>query len=288
MKINNLSLPHPVLGIGDDVSGKYKVNLQVALDSSRVVLIIEQILLNKTLEKFIEQGKATYSIEVNCPKTLFRESFMFTETRKNIELNADDLRDQVEVGFFINATTDMSDYRIDGSNPDYGDNCFDISQGDVLAHGGRAIFMASKKWEDLKSVGSFMVIDKYNKQKGPVKYDLSSDKIVVKLSESDYERYKSSKNWPNISKIYHTAIVYPALIHSLNQMFSDDGESNYSGLKWFDQLNVRLNGSEFAKFEARETNDIPEIAQMLLDNPTDRTLDSIVKILNRKNEDEEV
>ena len=73
MKIDKLSLPHPVLGLGDDVSGAYQVSSSVKLGKERITVIVNHGLANATIEKLMENDVVRFCTEINCPQTLFRE-----------------------------------------------------------------------------------------------------------------------------------------------------------------------------------------------------------------------
>lgn len=275
MKINNLSLPHPVLGINDDV-GKftYKPNFSVSLGKSDISLLMENLLDNPTLKKLISEKKAMFCTELNCMQTVYRQSFSTYEFNSSITLKADQLRNKVDVSFYIVASEDVDNYQIEGSNEDYQGYKFNIEKGDVLAYGGSTSFVALKDWESLKAVKSFMDIQSYNEDKGPMKITLTESKIIIRLCRDDFDKYSLCLNAEGLPPIFHSSIVLPALIYALNEMISHRDE--HEDESWFQILEYRKkNDEKLSIFDWTSPENIPIIAQQILDYPLGRTLTAI-------------
>ncbi len=284
MKIDKLSLPHPVLGLGDDVSGAYQVSSSVKLGKERITVIVNHGLANATIEKLMENDVVRFCTEINCPQTLFRESFTTTEPNQTIEIDSANLRDKVDVRFYVTAKQDISSYSVAGANPDYQGFTFEIAKGDVLAYGGSTSFIAAKRWEELKSISSFLVIMEGDKEEQPFEIYLNSDKIIVYLSKRDYAIYKrASKN--GFDSIFHSSIVVPALSYALQQSMTAEG-SPYENLKWYQVLEFRrANDKDLEKIEWNPEL-APKIAQILLGNPLTRMLNRIENIIDTSFSDE--
>jgi len=278
MKIDKLSLPHPVLGLGDDVAGSYQVSSSVKLGKEQIMLIVNHGLANETIEKLMDENVVAFCTEINCPQTLFRESFTTVEPNQTIEVASENLRDKVEVRFYVTAKQDISGYSVVGANPDYQGFTFEIAKGDVLAYGGSTSFIAAKRWEELRSISSFLVIMEGEKEEQPFEVYLQSDKIIVYLSKKDYAIYKrASKN--GFDPIFHSAIVVPALAYALQQVMTAEGNP-YESLKWYQVLEFRkANDKELEKIDW-SPEFAPKIAQILLGNPLTRTLSRIENIID--------
>lgn len=278
MKIDKLSLPHPVLGLGDDVKGSYQVSSSVKLGKERIAVTVNHGLVNETIEKLMEDKIVAFCTEINCPQTLFRESFTTFEPNQIIEIDSTNLRDKVDVRFYVTAKRDISGYSIVGANPDYQDSTFEIAKGDVLAYGGDTSFIAAKRWEELKSISSFLVIMEGSKEEQPFEIYLNSDKIIVYLSKKDYAVYKRASKH-GFDPIFHSSIVVPALSYALQQTMTAEGNP-YENLKWHQVLEFRkANDQRLEKIEWSPEY-APKIAQILLENPFTRTLNRIENIID--------
>lgn len=280
MKLGNLSLPHPVLGINDDVSGSiYKPTLLVTPGKKSTSLKISQELMNSTLVSMISTGKAVYCIQINCPQTLYRETFEMLDGETELVIGTNNLRNKVFVDFFIIAKTDISDYLIEGSNPDYDGYKFDIQKGDVLAFGASMQFLAVKNWDMLKGCKAFLQVERDdNNKSGPFSVFLSDEQIIIRLSSQDFDNYTYCSK-TDYSGILHSSIVLPVLVYALGEMLRD--KEGYEDCKWFQVLEMlRVQDENLKKIDWADHSNIPLIAQTLLERPLTRALTNLIKLSN--------
>lgn len=277
MKINNLSFPHPVLGVGDDVNGNYTVESQIQLGRELITLQISHHLSNKTLEKLISENKAAFNMEVHCQQSVYRKSFLSREKQVTITVPARELLNKVDVSFYINAVSDIPDYQIDGSNEDYKGYSFDIRKGDILAVYDSICFIAAKDWQAFMAVTSFMEIEPYDKEEGPMLFKLTQNKVVVQMCQNDYKKFNKFRTAHFLNPIFHSSVVLPALMYALSMMTANKGEFSSAG--WHQNLMWRLEHEEnLTKYDIENSADIPQIAQAILMNPITRSLTGMENI----------
>ena len=281
MKINNLSLPHPVLGLNDDILGKYEPQLQVTLARDKITMDVQHVLMCEDIQSRIASGEAAFCVELNCTKTIYRNSFISQDANQKIEVPSDLLRDRVAVSFFIIAIKEILNYAPKEAHPDYRDYRFVLNVGDVMGVGeGDASFMAEKDWVAAKTVSSFIAIIPGNEQAGPMDIDLSDSKVIVRLSKDDYQRYANSRE-SEYAPIFHSAIVLPVLTYAVSEMILDENVGIYENKKWCQVLNDFKENDERFRAEAWDTSNAPRLAQMILDNPLNRTLSTIQQQLGK-------
>lgn len=283
MKTNNISFPHPVLGISDDILGSVKVNSAIRYYRDKTQISVSWNLDCQSIQNLISNKKAIYCVEIICADTLFRNSYISFEPVQELLIDTDDLRNVVKLSFCIIAVENIINYSIEEFNTDYSGYLFEIQKGDVLAIGGKSSFPAEKSWEALKSVSSFMVIVKDSEKNGPVKYEYTDHKIKIWLPEEDYSNYNLRYKTDYLSAVFHSSIVLPALIGALDIVLNR--YEGYEDRKWAEVLKTKLESSGFKeKFgnKSMETDNIPEIAQAILDNPVHRTLSGINLFLKQQ------
>jgi hypothetical protein len=187
MKINSLLLPHPVLGREDDVAGEYRVKedgFVVEQDDKNTKLSVQLVLQNKTLEDLVLDKRASFNIEVECPSTFYRKSFLFSVPNPEVEITKSNLRGKVAVSFYVTSNVKIPNYRIAGANADYSDTTFEIEEGDVLAFAGSVNFNAEILWEDLRRIFNIMKIRKDDeREEGPAIFELDGDIIFISLAK---------------------------------------------------------------------------------------------------------
>jgi hypothetical protein len=278
MKILNLSLPHPVLGLNDDVSGEYTPNIEAAPTEDFFIFKVNHNLKNDAIERLIYDKKAQFCVEINCPATVYRRCFVSYDSFQEIKISQEFLRNKFEVTFFITATQHIPNYSNDSFSYDYEGSIFDIEEGDVIAYGGETKQFAVKDWLSLKSIKSFMTIKKDLDSDGNMSIQLSPDKIIVMISEEDYKKYCSLIGTENISSIFHSSIVFPALIYTLNQMADPNKNENYENYSWYEYLLLRKeNDTGLQQLDWTDQEHIVRIAQKILNKPINRLLEAIEK-----------
>lgn len=270
MEITTQSFPHPVLGIQDDIEGTFNVNFTWSCDRAFYYLSPVFNLQNETIENFIKENSAVFVIHVECANTFYRNSFQINSTSPLIKIDAEKLRDKVEVGFYIITTKGIDNYTNSKVHPDYGDQKFFLDKGDVIAYGGNSSFLAVKNYESLKAVSSIMVINKDDKEKGLGRVNYSAPKIELFLSKENYQIYNECKNDPNFISIFHTSLVLPVLFKALSYIRADDDQLRTE--KWFEVIKTRLNDE---KLSVEDDDKHFEVIQKIFGNPLDRFFYSI-------------
>lgn len=269
MKVKNISYPHPVLGNEDDVQGAFNVKFFHGLGRDKISLRIKFELKNKTLESLIKEKKAFFAVEIECNSTFYRGAFSTFSQEGNFAINAQKLREHVLAKFFIRAAEPIKNYSIDGCHDDYKGFSFDINKGDVLAIGGATSFIAEKEFDPLKpAVSSFMAIRKGNEPKGPMVVDYGDpEKIIVKLSRNDWEKYQNIKGRQWVAPVLHSSIVLPVLADAVRLVHDNDEDARDT--HWFKRLETILEQKNLPM-------DMPlDAAQHILSAPVSRSLGSI-------------
>lgn len=272
MVYNNRDYPHPVLGVNDSVEGQFNVRLSIkpGKDTIRIEPIYN--IDNIDIKELVEDQKAEFICQVYCNSTMYREIFKFSNAiSKPIAIPTIRLRDEVELHFFVCASNDIPNYTNSKSHVDYGANSFYLNKGDFLAYGGKAIFNANKRPEELKSISSFMQIEQYDQQNGPIKNFYDGSKIIVQLPKSDFEKYLEVAGNKYSEQLLHSSVVLPALMDAIDKV-NNEGEE-FGDNTWFKILSKLLE-------ENGDGNNSPLIAgQRILDNPLNRTFNTIDSLL---------
>lgn len=278
MKVNTKSYPHPVLGNGNDLGGIFSVEFTYELGRDTVVLKPIFTLSNMAIDELLRKNKASFTVEVQCPSTFFRKSYICSTSDGEIVIPAKMLREQVTAGFYICATQDIKGYKPSDPHPDYENAVFDIESGDVVAVGGKASFIAEKSFDPLRPpVSSFMSIMEGSQHEGPMEIDYEADKITIVLSKADWKTYLEVRGQKPIQGILHSAIVLPTLVDAVHKLQTSGAE--YEHTNWFGRLNAILEAKRL------QDKDPFEAAQRMLDNPVARSFRGMERLIN-SNDDE--
>lgn len=269
MKIRNISYPYPVLGNADDVKGRFAAQFFHRLGRDKTTLRIKFEVENETISDLVKNGKAAFFVEVECNSTFFRSAYSTGKFEDAFQLSSSKVRGQVLVKFYIRAIEDISKLSIKNCHPDYKGFEFEISKGDVLAIGGSTTFIADKEFDPLKpSVRSFMQIKEGQHPTGPMDVDYEdAEKIIIRLSKADWQRYRDLKNRNWIVPVLHSAIVLPALAGAIELIKQGDQDARDN--HWYQRLEVIL-------LQNKYPSDMPlYAAQQILKNPLSRMLEAV-------------
>lgn len=287
MKINNLSFPYPVLGIGDDIapSPGFASNPKVSKAAGKYIFEIALDMGNADINRQINIGNANYVCEVECSRTLLRKCFFSQKPNFKIELAKTILAERVSFQFSVVATKEIVGYSNSQCHEDYAGYSFDLEPGDLLAFIGQFTYDVDIKYDKLKSVGSFMQITEGKMDKMP-RFLLGGDKIDIKLPTELYNQYRESiMGNSQFSHIIHSSIVFNALVTGLLYY-----EPNKESL-WARTLKYRIdNESALEKFkenntlETQEPEEIMELAQVLLMDPYKRLFETLPGLLESEEE----
>lgn len=275
MLITNISLPHPVLGLNDDfVEGKYESEIEIAPTELTMNFIVKHKLDNKIINQLISSNKTCFSVEINCPSTFYRNSIVSNEPIQSFKISQALLRGRFYIIFYISACENIKDYTNDAFNPDYGGRIFEINKGDIIAYGGSASFTAIKDWTALKSLKTFMTISG-GSESGYMEVSLGTEKIIIYLSNEEYEKYQYIINYDEVPTIIHSSMAYPALIYALKQIAIDP--ESQEGKEWFQFLQIKKEHDPKLKtFEWQEgEEEISRFAQELIGKPIKRMIEEM-------------
>ena len=86
MKIKNIKLPYPVLGLSDDITPLPKFEIKKTSDKMKYTFDISFTVENPDIKKLIDEGYAQYVCEIDCIGTYLRISKTSKVPRFEIEI----------------------------------------------------------------------------------------------------------------------------------------------------------------------------------------------------------
>ncbi|MCR4799343.1 MAG: hypothetical protein K5860_02430 [Bacteroidales bacterium] len=276
MKLNEFSIPYPILGIdgafNDSSNIDYDMSFQCAED--KFEFRIEYKIQDDTIINLIEEGKAKYSCEIDCSKTFYRKIFNTKEKDCVISIPCTSLVGKVHFFLSVVLVDSLEKYKNPNFNQRYYDGySFNLIPGHILAYFGEQDFNASIKYQELKTIGSIVDVQKTDNESYTF-YDFSRDKITIYLPTDEYKSFVSSNNH-TYSDITHASIVQCALTSAL---FSFKENEN---TLWAESLKIRQSvDPELQKFDFKNLDgkSISEIVSILLQNPNKRMFKNIQNI----------
>ncbi len=124
---------------------------------------------SRSIEGLVSKGRAQYALQVHCPRTAFRRSFVSTKRSWDVDIPEAFLRDTFSVTPLIVSTADFA-YRSNEFASIFRGLTFEIRRGYVLAVGPTLEYPAEKDIDDLNRLGAIFQIIR-NKKKNAALVD---------------------------------------------------------------------------------------------------------------------
>lgn len=277
------SWPHPVVSpLTDDVTPNgFDFRLDVLPEYKRWILGIEAVDEDATLAQYIHTGEARYLAHVECKRTYFRGALMSGKSRFEMPIDGQLLFGVVEVSLLVVATKDLQKYRHPGQHADYRDGTFDVSIGEPLAVAVSKSFDAYLEADPILRLSSILDIKRGDEDLRVMKVNCHSDRIVIELPSSEYDRYRELRADPRIRGTLATSVVLPALLESFFYLrtLGSDLDDFKADHRWSRCVMSRLDRMEIDIIDASPESGAPlEAAQLLLREPLRRSLEDISEL----------
>lgn len=277
MKIDNISLPYPVLGNSDDILPLLTDDcISVAPEAAGddFVFHVSLKLGNEDIESEIAAGNAEYVCEVTCPRTYMRRGVASAQADFDVVFGRRDVFGGVDFACYAIVKNEIPEYFNHGQNEDYGDATFHMEPGDILAAFPVQHWNADLKYEKLYAAGSFMLVQDGGDK--PTWFDSNDDHIIVYLPHDMYEQFRLLSPDNNFNEIFHASIVFNALFKTLAQ-YDESRDGHY---QWAEAIKYRINSEEeFSDFDIMDTAHAYELAEALLKDPYRRLFNHLKDIM---------
>ena len=275
------SFPHPVLSpLSDDVSpNNFDLSLSISSDADNFYLDASFSYENATLSELSSAGIVSHALHLECKRNFYREVFRFPANKGRVTVSASELRGTIEVSAFLIADADIQNYAVAGSHADYRDYRFEIKSGDVLAVAPSLQFDAFVDYDPLRNLSSILDIRRGESEaEGKMDVFFDEDRIVVRLTRPDFDRYRELKADPSVSPLLANQIGIPALLEALHFVKDtevDDWETQMER-RWFRSIVKKLEEAEI-DMRSNSSNALDAL-QHLLRFPLRRSLENISRI----------
>lgn len=296
MKLNNVSLPHPVIGLRgadnpnsdeNDVRGIFKVeHCAISAGENLDVVVVYSLIGSPQLEVLLREGKVAIACECACAKTAFRNVYCDGSSNLKFAVDTDVLRDQVIFSHYLVAAKTFIYKDEDCWHPDYAGCIFEMKPGVVLGYAGETKYMIERESSGDNSGSSlFSVICDEERKTGPFKVDANGDALNIFLPKKVHLPFLNLyENREDYAVHFHASLVIPALMHALSLM-AGDAKDVYQEKRWYQAIETVLaNDNRFRDIELSSTN-ILEVAQILVGCPFGELTEAMVAAVNEQNEE---
>lgn len=285
MKYKNVSLPYPVLGIYDDVyplleDGCVHMDdpVKTAIEYRFGITLTQR---NRDITSLIENGKAEYACEITCKDTFLRKCFHSSTPRFDISLDRKEVCGHIDFQCYVAAKENIPHYTNNDFNEDYYGFSFDLEVGDLLVIFPLAWWNTDIKYDKLYAAGTFMQIVEAAEGVEKTWFNLDEQRILIEMPHDLFVQYQRIGN--SFPEVIHSSLVHNALVYALSNL----GEYQEKGKLWADSLMARMEDPQLQQYDLSDMAQVYQVADILLQDPYKRLLDSLERVVESHNEEED-
>lgn len=287
MKINSLYFPYPVLSnynndyLGSFFDVAYEI-IEKGFNSQSILIKFK--LEDSNIENMIAKGQASMMAHIECSVTSYRKVYRLSKYDKEIEIpiDSDKMRNKVEISTFIILNEDLEEYRNNSINKlIYGEEYIarNLEKGNILAAVYTIDLHIDVEADDFESISSIIRVGE-SKDKF-LEVDLDGDIILVKMPKKQHEQYVKLSGGV-YSDIIMTSTILPSLVHVLDMLGDKRYRGVYSDLTWYRVIKSKLLLKDIDIEDINDGYSSLKLAQMILESPLERALDSIEAEVERE------
>ena len=277
MKISS-SYPYPVIQEdNDDYEGSYfDVEFDVNESFGELKIYAKVQLDDPVVQGLIDEGRATFMVHVECPKTSYRQAFKFQDKYFDMSIPTKGLSGKVEIHSFIVAIDAIDHYQNNRLNEWFQDMPIKFEKGNFLAIGNAIEVMLNEDNTDLLNLPSIINIQRAKKNEY-MTVDMTSNNIQIYLPSKEYDLYAN-----HAKTMLKNTIISFVILPSLVQVFNDVatiGKEEFEHLVWYQVLDRIFEENNY-DFSRVGTDSFPALqaAQMVLRKPVQASFNEIEKL----------
>jgi len=264
MDLNRKALPYPVLTENNDdyLDSQFQSILGCSLsegEAGQIVLVDYSFQLSsREILNLIDQGKATFAIDVNCPETLFRQVFNCKE-RGEIKFSKGVLYGKVSFTSLVLVVSPITGYEAVDLNGEFAGIKFNLLPGDILAVDNevkKTVEYGNLKFESLVKVVTSKDIDK-----NQYSFHLGSDVITILMGINFRQMWDILREDKSTSPLLALSVYKDCLYSALDYLIQSEEAESY---RWARALNVKLSTMGISLTKDMDFVSLNSIAQQLV------------------------
>ena len=274
MKITNRLFTYPVLSDEKDdyKESIFSVDYKYMMQGVNSFKLTFDITMNcQALEKLILNGQAEYAIHLECSTTAYREVLHSVSKHIEHEISIGRINGLFEVVAFIILKKNIN-----------------LFAGSILAYQNLSSLDITKDYEEFTNAESiFSVYKKITENDCSAEINLDSAKIRIGLGTKDYDIYARYSTKTELQMIFHSMVIFPALIYVFEELKQEGGQEIYHNKEWFISLERAYlkRGIKFMDEILNDEKTSYQLAQEAMELPLSKALNQISTFFDTIEED---
>lgn len=238
----NKAFPYPVLRpyCDDYVDVEFQTTVDFLIDENQISVEITYALSSEEILKEIDAGKAKYVSIVSCRDTYQRKVLVSDKSFITDHFDLGSLRGEVRVDPYIVVTNQIDDFSSEDINPEFGDNKFSFTPGDLLAQDETQVFFIDR--DLFKPVTSVVELVKDESLSGGEwKIGFDEENLQIQLSPQMKEAVDNARNSKQNQIILLNSLYFSAVVQAIQKL--KDDLSDFEEKKWAKVVIGQLNNN---------------------------------------------
>lgn len=247
----NKAFPYPVLRpyCDDYVDVEFQTTVEFEVTKESILGRIAYAISSEELIDEIEKGNAMYVSIVSCRDTYFRSVLTSKEPRLEQFFEVGSLRGEVRVDPYIVAIKDIAEFKSQDINPEFAQEAFSFSPGDVMAQDETQVFYIERDlFKPMSSVVD--LVQNESLTDGEWRVGLEENHIQIEVSPQMKETIDNARNDKAKQVVLLNSLYFSAVTHALQIL--KDGADAYENQRWAQVITMKLHnfGWELKDHEA--------------------------------------
>lgn len=279
MNISNRIFTYPVLSDEKDDYIVSTFNTEINHSNSSVNTLSLDVTFNlecENLQKLIDEDKAEFVLHLECSTTGYRKIFKSEFSKLNCHVPVAKINGKLEIVALVIAKEKINNYSSDDFVEDFIGEKFTIEQASILAYENLPVFEFTKNNEEYNKGDSIFIIYKISSdEKEKMRVDLDSSKIRIGLGATEHTLYFNLGNKPMFQPLFHSMIIFPALVHVFGELKIDGAIEENRLRDWYQSLELAYANRGINLEEEIIEKSAIELAQDAMDFPINRAFEQI-------------
>ncbi len=224
------SFPHPVLGLGDDISGAFNCSMDIERDANQRAIRFHNIkfeITNDYINTIIQDGEAGILMKVYCSSTF--KTWTFLNPKDYFLINENDLYNKVEISVFVVTKTQIEQYSDNSFNKQFDGFTFGLNAKEVLAVTGN-ITMKIEKVDEKLGLGNIFKFFSHSSDK-PLQFTYHQNKIHIMYPVDINGEHPPNALFKTSPWTAYNMFIVPALSGAFD--FVEEAREEAEGYEWY-------------------------------------------------------
>lgn len=235
----NKAFPYPVLRpyCDDYVDVEFQTTVEFTVSKDSIYVDIAYAVSSDELLNEIENGNAKYVSVVSCRDTYFRSVLSSSSNKIASDFDVGSLRGEVRVDPYIVVAKDIVAFKSPDINPEFGQELFSFTPGDVLAQDETQIFYVDRDlFKPITSVFELVKNDAISGGEWIV--GLEENHVQIEVSAQMKQAIDGARNNKMNQVVLINSLYFSAVVQALQKL--KEGGDAYEGKRWAEVIKMQL------------------------------------------------